>query len=309
MRKMIFLVIMLLLASCNAPTQVPIATSAAVLVEAATQVPSPSPSFVPSIVPSETPIPLPAEIAPDKMTTTFDLTNPNMPKTDENMVTSGVLRQSVLDYWKTPAGGSLLNADGSVNMAKLPPDIKLAQPGQWTINASPQGDEDIFIKFGGQYGVINNMKDYPIQSTNLLFQLTDGQGNDTGKVPTERFYYIDAQGIAHIEPVFFIIYSSNTSTPAEINRVFGHNNDSSFTGVATPYLDLKTGQTPVNILIIERQKLLEDGMQSQREKFAAQLIASQDPKGMGNLLWGAMSVGTILFSNMSERTPLSLLLD
>ncbi|HEY9153091.1 MAG TPA: hypothetical protein VIN60_09425 [Anaerolineales bacterium] len=296
MKYIVLLLLTLFLTACAAGNFSPAPTSTpnapVTPTEPSTSIP-PSPSAIPSVAPSETSVPLPVEIAPDQMTITFDLTNPNIPATNEDMVTTGVLRQSVMDYWKTSAGGSLLNADGSVNMAKLPPGIKLAQPGQWTINKKAQNDEFIFIKFGGQYGLVNSMGEYPIQKTNLLFQLTDGQGNNIGTVPTELLYYQDAQNIAHIEPVFFLIYSADTVKTAEINRVFGHNNDSSFTGIATPYLDLKTGQTNSSEIIINAQKLSEDDMQSQREKFAAQLIASQDPKGMGDLLWGGWSVGMI----------------
>lgn len=286
------LLVLALLAACQPISPPAITVTPAVTLLAPTET---------SIPPTETQTPAPTEIKaiinPEQMTTEVDLTNLDaMPAVNEENVSKGELRQSVLDFWKTERGGSIINPDGTINK---PENVVPAKPSEWVVQTRT-GDAAQKIPGGDQVlapftkpGTYRLMKDYALQPTDLLFKVKDDAGNITGVLITEILYYQDTNGVVKVEPVFFFINISRTSNP-DLPIFFGHGSFDGPTGDgirSTLFVGVKAGEIGqanyIARFISDKNAFLSEPMQKDREAFAQQVDASGNPEGMGNFWWAA----------------------
>jgi len=204
------LLVLAVLAACQ-PIAPASPTAAPVPVTPSAAPPAPTKTPIP---PTETQTPPPTEvkanITPEEMTKVFNPANLEaMPVATEN--TMPQVRQSAMEYLKTPEGGSIINPDDSVNK---PEGVMAAKPDQWVLliekgdktKGIPGGDQILIPSYKNYKDKPTSVAEYPFQPTNLLFKVTDASGNVTGILVTELLYYEDASSVVKVdkvEPVFF----------------------------------------------------------------------------------------------------------
>ena len=260
-----------------------------------TEAPTAIPLIATALPPTETPV---VKVELDKpMTTEFDLLNTEvMPSTDEEMVTTGILREGVRQYWQETG---LINPDGSINK---PENVIPAKPDQWRFNIRT-GDPSQNIPGGdftlGPYRVADDpnlyapMVDAAFQPTDLLFKVKNKVGEIIGILVTEALYYIDPSGKLAVEPVFFFVDVSKTSNPM-MPILFGHEKIDGETVIGFPYVGVEDGEAGQESLISrfieDKDAYLDEPMQEDREVFARQVDATGNPEGMGNFWWAPIVI-------------------
>lgn len=255
--------------------------------EAPTAIPTAIPLTATALPPTEIPV---VKVELDKpMTTEFDLLDTDvMPSTDEEMVRTGQLNESVRQYWQETG---LINPDGSINK---PENIIPAQPDWWKITTfvpfenTPGGDMVLGAP-SNEYAPVENLA---FQPTDLLFKVKNKVGEIIGILVTEVLYYIDPNGKVAVEPIFFFVDISKTSNP-KLPRLFGHEAypDGS-RNMCAPYVGIQDGEEGNEFLLIrfieDKDAFLSGPMQAEREAFARQVDATGNPEGMGNFWWAPL---------------------